>query len=140
MADREEPVLRGQGPAVAAVALGGAIGAVARYGVGLLLPAAPGTFPTGTVAINVVGCLLMGALVVVVTEGRAAHPLARPFLGAGVLGGFTTFSTFAVDGLLLLQGRHLLLGGAALGGTALAAVGAAALGMALTRRLAVGPR
>ena len=131
----DTPFLRGQRAAVGAVALGGALGAVARYVVGVVLPTAPGTFPTGTVAINVVGCLLMGVLVVLVTESGTAHPLWRPFLGVGVLGGFTTFSTFSVDGEQLLAGGHLALAAGALAGTAVAAVGAALLGLVATRRL-----
>ena len=130
-----EPVVRGQGAAVAVVALGGALGALARAGIGALAPSSAGAFPTSTVAINVLGSLLMGVLVVVVTEVRDTHPLVRPFLGVGVLGGFTTFSSFTVEALRLLQERHLLLGAAALVATAIGAVGAAALGMALTRRL-----
>jgi fluoride exporter len=126
-------VLRGQGAAVAAVALGGALGALARWGIGLAWPTPHGGFPTATLLINVVGCLLMGVLVVHVAEVREAHPLVRPFLGVGVLGGFTTFSTFAVDSQQLLAGGHL---GTALGylaATVLGSVGAAALGLALAR-------
>ena len=125
--------------ATAAVALGGATGAVARYAVGTFSPVAEGAFPTSTFAINVAGCLLMGVLVVVVTEVRDAHPLVRPFLGVGVLGGFTTFSTFAVEGHRLLTGGHLLLAGLYLAGTVVAAVLAATLGMLLTRRVALRP-
>ena len=131
------PIVRGQGTAVTVVALGGAIGAVARYEIGLLAPAAHGTFPTSTFLINVVGSLLMGVLVVMVTEARDAHPLWRPFLGVGILGGFTTFSTFSLDGLQLLQERHLAVGGLYLAGTVLACVAAAATGLVATRRLAV---
>lgn len=128
-------VLRGQGAATAVVAVGGALGALARWAVGLALPAAPGAFPLGTFLVNVVGCLLMGVLVVHVSEIRQAHPLVRPFLGVGVLGGFTTFSTFATDGHALLEGGHLAVGGLYLAATALASVGAAAAGLALARRL-----
>ena len=128
-------VLRGQGAATAVVSLGGALGALARWGLGLALPAAPGTFPLGTFLINAAGCLLMGALVVLVAEAREAHPLVRPFAGVGVLGGFTTFSTFATDGQLLLAGGRPVLGGLYLAGTAGASVGAAAVGLAVTRRL-----
>src|SRR4051795_4579272 len=77
------PVLAGQGPAVAVVAAGGVLGSLARWAVGLLLPAPPGTFPWATFGINVLGILLMGVLVVLVTEAFAAHPLVRPFLGVG---------------------------------------------------------
>ena len=132
-----EAILRGQGRAAVVVALGGAIGAVVRYLLGLFAPTVPGAFPTGTFLINVVGALLMGVLVVVVTEVRETHPLVRPFVGVGILGGFTTFSTFSYEGLRLLQDRHLVLGGVYLVGTVLAAVAAAAIGMTATRRLAV---
>lgn len=129
-------MLRGQGPAVAVVAAGGILGSLARWAVGLALPTAPGGFPWGTVGINVLGSLLMGVLVVVVTEVRATHPLVRPFLGTGVLGGFTTFSTFAVDAQTLLLGGHRATALAALGATIVGAVGACALAMAVTRRVA----
>jgi fluoride exporter len=130
-----DAVLRGQGPAVAAVAAGGVLGALARWVVGLLAPAPAGAFPWATVGINALGSLLMGVLVVVITEVRATHPLVRPFLGVGVLGGFTTFSTFAVDAQTLLAGGHQATALASLGGTVVAALGGVALGMVVTRRL-----
>src|SRR4051794_7335871 len=103
---RPMPVVRGQGPAVVVVALGGVLGSLARWGVGVAFPTPAGTFPWATFGINVLGSLVMGVLVVVVTEVYTAHPLIRPFLGVGVLGGFTTFSTFAVDAQSLLLGGH----------------------------------
>ncbi len=120
---------------LAAVAAGGAVGAAARYGVGLLWPAAPGAFPWGTFWINVAGCALIGVLMVLVGEGgRSAHPLVRPFLGVGVLGGFTTFSTYAMDFARLLDageaGTALAYAGLTVAG-ALGAVWAAAV---ITRR------
>jgi CrcB protein len=130
------PVVRGQGPAVVVVALGGVLGSLARWGVGLAFPTPAGTFPWATFGINVLGSLLMGVLVVVVTEVYTAHPLVRPFLGVGVLGGFTTFSTFAVDAQSLLLSGHRATALAYLAATIVAAVGAAAVGMGLTRRLA----
>ena len=57
--------------------LGGALGALARYGIGLAVPHQPGTFPLATFAINVVGCLLIGALIVVVTEPTPRRCPAR---------------------------------------------------------------
>jgi fluoride exporter len=129
-------VLRGQGPAIVAVAAGGVLGSLARGAVGLLLPTATGAFPWTTLGINVLGSLLMGVLVVVVTEVREAHPLVRPFLGTGVLGGFTTFSTFAVDAQTLLNGGHRATALLYLAATIVGAVGACAIAMALTRRVA----
>ena len=67
----------------------------------------PGAFPVATFAVNVLGCLVIGALLVVLTEVVTAHPLARPFLATGVLGGFTTFSAFSLDAALMWQrGDH----------------------------------
>jgi fluoride exporter len=131
---------RGQGAAVVAVAVGGALGALARWGIGLAWPTPHGGFPVATLLINVVGCLLMGVLVVHVAEVREAHPLVRPFLAVGVLGGFTTFSTFAVDTQQLLVEHRLAVALGYLAATVLGSVGAAALGLALARTTARGGR
>jgi CrcB protein len=128
--------LRSEGRAVAAVAAGGALGALARYGAGLALPHAPGTFPLATFLVNIVGCLLIGVLLVTITELRQVHPLVRPFLATGVLGGFTTFSTYAVDTQELLRTGHLATAVAYLAGTLVAAVAATWVGMGLTRAAA----
>lgn len=88
---------RGQWPVIGAVAAGGAIGAAARHGAALLWPTRPDHFPWTTLGVNLAGCALMGVLMACITERRSAHRLVRPFLGTGVLGGFTTFSTYAVD-------------------------------------------
>ncbi|WP_405000668.1 fluoride efflux transporter CrcB [Kitasatospora cathayae] len=128
-------VLRGQGPVVAVVAVGGAIGAVARYAAGLGWETGPSAFPWTTLLINVVGCAVIGVFLVVITEGRPAHPLLRPFFGTGVLGGFTTFSTYAVDVRRLLEAGRLGSGLAYLGLTLVGALGAVWAAAALTRRL-----
>lgn len=127
--------LAGQGRVFAAVAVGGALGALARYGVGVALPHRPGAFPLGTVAVNVLGGLLIGALIVVVAERGRGHPLARPFLGTGVLGGFTTFSTYAVDAQQLIAAGRVAQAGAYLAGTLIAALVATWVGLALARRV-----
>ncbi|MEU6208847.1 fluoride efflux transporter FluC [Streptomyces sp. JL4002] len=127
-----------QGRVLAAVAAGGALGASARYGVSLLWPAAPGAFPWATLWINASGCALIGVLMVLIGEGgrTSPHPLLRPFAGVGVLGGFTTFSTYALDfSRLLDEGEAALaLGYGAL--TVVAALGAVWLAAAVTRRCA----
>ncbi len=79
-----------------AIAVGGVLGALARAGLQAAFPHPPTGFPWATFGINVVGSLLIGALMAVLTA-RPAGPLVRPFLGVGVLGGFTTFSTYAVE-------------------------------------------
>ncbi|MFC5187516.1 fluoride efflux transporter FluC [Actinomadura harenae] len=80
-----------------AISLGGVCGALARYGLATAFPHRPGAFPWATFGTNVSGCLIIGVLMVVITEVLRPHPLLRPFLGVGVLGGFTTFSTAMVD-------------------------------------------
>ncbi|MCW6007948.1 fluoride efflux transporter CrcB [Micromonospora sp. CPCC 205371] len=74
---------------LAAVAAGGALGSAARYGAGLIWP-----HPTATLIVNLVGCAVLGFVVEAVP---ARKRLLRLFLGPGVLGGFTTFSTYAVE-------------------------------------------
>lgn len=97
---------RRQGAVLAAIAVGGAIGGCARYGATLLWPTLPGGFPWTTLWINIIGSAALGALMVLITEWRPAHPLMRPFLATGVLGGFTTFSTYAVEAQQLsMDGR-----------------------------------
>ena len=125
-----------QGPVLAAVAAGGALGAAARYGLTQAFGPGPGAFPWATFGINVAGCLLIGALVVAVTEVWDAHPLTRPFLGTGVLGGFTTFSTYAVDAVTLAGSGHPRRALAYAGLTLACAVAAAAAGMRAARALA----
>jgi len=82
---------------VLAASFGGIVGAEARYGVGLRIGHRTDDFPWSTVVVNASGCLLLGALMVLLLELTSPHRLARPFLGVGVLGGYTTYSTFAVD-------------------------------------------
>lgn len=133
-AQRRERV-SGQWPVVAAVSTGGGIGAAARYGASLLWPTAPGTFPATTFAINAIGCAVIGVFMVVITDAWAAHRLVRPFFGTGVLGGFTTFSTYAVDIRKLVDGGHAGTGLAYLAATALTAIASVWAAAALTRRV-----
>jgi CrcB protein len=87
---------------LAVIAVGGVVGAEARYGVGVLLPHAGDAWPWSTLLVNVSGCVLIGLLMVVITELTEAHRLIRPLLGVGLLGGYTTFSTATVETLTLL--------------------------------------
>lgn len=79
------------------IAVGGVIGALARQGLWAAFPHLAGVFDWTTLGINVAGCGLIGVLMVIVTEVWHGHRLAAPFLGVGVLGGFTTFSTYIVE-------------------------------------------
>ncbi|GAB3590883.1 CrcB family protein [Angustibacter peucedani] len=123
--------------ALLVVALGGALGCLARWGLTRALPVAPDV-PWATLTANLVGCLALGALMVVVVERRRGHPLLRPFLGVGVLGGFTTFSTYALDARALVADDRALLAlgyvaGSLVGGL-LATVVGLRLARAVTRR------
>jgi fluoride exporter len=116
-----------------AIAVGGVIGAEARYGIGLAWPHAPSGWPSATLLINLSGCLLIGVLMVVITEFVEPHRLARPFLGVGILGGYTTFSTYTVDAISLADGARPGLAAAYLVLTPVLAVLACALGAGATR-------
>ena len=123
------------------IALGGGLGGLARLGVNTWLPhdGGSGAFPWSTLAENVLGCFLIGALIVCVTEVWATkvgppHRYVRPFLGTGVLGGFTTFSAYTSDARLLLADGHAALAGAYLSGTLVMGLVAVVAGQLLVRR------
>ena len=83
------------------VALGGALGAVARYLTGVASVRVLGSaFPWGTLTVNIVGSFLMGVLVVILAQNGNR---TAPFLMTGVLGGFTTFSAFSLDAVTLFE-------------------------------------
>ena len=124
------------------IAVGGALGAEARYALAAAWPHPPGGWPWTTLLTNVAGCLLIGVLMVLVTERYRAHPLTRPLLGTGVLGGYTTFSTYAVDAVTGAAAGRSGLALAAVAATPVLAVGATAAAVAATRavtRLPVRP-
>ena len=123
-------------PVLAAISAGGVAGACGRHALALALPHRPGQFPWSTLLTNVSGCLLIGVLMVLITEVRPAHRLVRPFLGVGVLGGYTTFSTYAGDVRQLLSAGAPGAAALYLFGTLAAALAAVWLGMTATRRAA----
>ena len=86
-----------------AVAAGGAAGALARFGVGTAADTMGIASTWATLTVNIVGCLLMGLLVAAVIANPARRALWQPLLGVGLLGGFTTFSAFAGDAVMLLD-------------------------------------
>jgi CrcB protein len=92
------------------VGIGGGLGAMARYGLsGFAHRVLGASFPYGTLAVNVLGCLVIGAVLYLV-EGRAVLSLqARLFLATGILGGLTTFSSFGYETLELLRSQQLRL-------------------------------
>lgn len=120
---------------VVAVAAGGAIGSAARYALALAWPTPVAGFPWATLLTNLIGCALLGALMQVIAARIAPHRLLRPFLGTGVLGGFTTFSTYAVESRSLLAAGRPGLAGAYVLGTLAGALAAVRLGMLVVRWL-----
>ena len=123
------------GPATAYlwVALGGALGSMARYGAARLAARLiDGTFPWSTMFVNVLGSLLIGFLAGVMSpDGRfTVAPDARAFLLIGVLGGFTTFSSFSLETLNMLRDGEWLWAGANVAGSILLCIMAVWLGHA----------
>lgn len=121
--------------AVAVVAAGGALGALARWAVAEALPHDGGRFPWDTLLTNVLGCFLIGVLMVVVTERLPDRRLVRPFLGTGILGGFTTFSTYAVDTRTLLAADRPEVAAAYVVGTLVVGLLAVVAGLRVTERV-----
>ncbi|MBF6170894.1 fluoride efflux transporter FluC [Nocardia blacklockiae] len=131
-AQRRE-LIRSPAAVLLVIAVGGALGALARYGLARWWPTPAGGFPWATFVTNVTGCFLIGVLMVVVTDIRTAHPLVRPFLGVGVLGGFTTFSTYANEARALLRPETVAVSFAYLAGTLVCALLATLVAMRATR-------
>ena len=94
------------------VALGGGVGTLLRYSLGgWLAKSTGGVFPWETLGINVAGCLGIGILAALVDRGALLSPPLRMALMAGLLGGFTTFSSFALEGFRLAQDSQWLRAG-----------------------------
>jgi CrcB protein len=120
-------------PVLAAVAVGGLLGAPARYELSLALPARPGTFPLSTFVINVTGSFVLGALLTLIVEKWPPTEYVRPFAATGVLGAYTTWSTFMVDTDMLLKSGHVLLAASYVTATLCAGLAAVYLGILLVR-------
>ncbi|WP_404380042.1 CrcB family protein [Knoellia locipacati] len=127
-ATRPDPAL------LVGIAGGGVVGSLGRYAVGLVLPHPVGSFPWSTIVVNLTGAVAMGLLVAFLLGRPGSHRLARPVVGVGLLGGWTTFSAFAIDVVTLLETGH--------GGEAAAYVLASFLGgvLAVTLGSTVGQR
>ena len=119
-----------------AIALGGAVGAVGRFwlsnGVYSLLGR---DFPYGTLVVNVLGSLLMGLLYVLLTERSALGPEWRALIIVGFLGGFTTFSTFSMETLTLIEAQAYLKAGMNILLSVVLCLMGTGLGMILARKL-----
>jgi fluoride exporter len=128
------PARRPRPAAVGAVFVGGALGTWARYAVEQAWPAAAGHFPTATFVINTSGAFLLGFLLTALLERFAPHHLhLRPFLGTGVLGGWTTYSTLVVESVTLAKDGRVALGAGYLALTVMSGLVATAAGIGLGR-------
>ena len=110
------------------IALGGALGTVARFLLDTAFVEGSGHFPTVTLVVNLSGSLAIGILIPVIEKWTPRQPLLRPFLVVGILGGWTTYSALAVGAITLLQNGQaglslLYLAATLLGGTALVVLG-----------------
>jgi fluoride exporter len=121
-------------PTAIGIALAGALGALARYGMeGFISARRPGAFPWGTFAVNVTGTFALGLLFTVLTERMTVEPWLRSALTIGFLGAFTTFSTFSLESYRLLADGAVGLAFANTLGSLAAGLGAVYLGVVAGR-------
>jgi CrcB protein len=118
------------------VALGSAMGGVARYLLGgLFQRTTEGTFPIGTLVVNVTGSFLLGLLYRYATDSAAITPEIRAMLTIGICGGYTTFSTFSYETVRLLEDGEITRALSYVGLSVVLSVGGAMLGIAAGREL-----
>lgn len=116
------------------IAMGGALGAVSRFLVGnVVSKLTHSSLPWGTFSINILGCLFMGFLMTVIMERELLPAAWRLFLCVGFLGGFTTFSSFGYEALMLLMEGALVQSFAYAAGSVLLGLVAAYIGVVLAR-------
>lgn len=115
---------------------GGGVGSVLRYGLATAVQrVTPGAFPAGTFLVNLAGCFAIGVVGTLGLERAGLSPEARTFLMVGVLGGFTTFSTFAWETLGLLSVKDVARAVLYVGGSVGLGLLGAVLGRALGRMI-----
>lgn len=115
------------------IALGGAFGALGRYWVTNLFFQPQSTLPWGTLLVNVLGSLIMGALFVIIVEKAQLPASFRPLLMIGFLGAFTTFSTFSLETVALIHEGHIMSAAIYILLSVIFSVVALAAGIAITR-------
>jgi CrcB protein len=130
---RDRRRFAGRWDVLAAVSAGGALGTLARWGLGAALPHGAGSLPWGTFTANVSGSLLLGLLAALLVELRPGRPYLRAFLGVGLLGGYTTFSAYMLETRALLDDGRLGTAAVYLLGTSLAGLLAVWAGAVLGR-------
>lgn len=118
------------------IALGGALGALARYEVAAFIQARiPAGFPWGTFAVNISGCLVMGIAATLLTDRLVVHPNWRFLIPIGFIGAYTTFSTFEYETFRAVTEGAWLVGGLNVLGSIVAGYAALWLGVALARAI-----
>lgn len=134
----EEPTidLRLHPGVLGCILVGGALGALARYGLGRVIHVPTDGFPRATFAINLSGAFALGCFLAFVHERRWPATYARPLFGLGFCGAFTTFSTMAVETVTLIKDDHAGLGVAYLLLSVVVGVGTCALGVRIGGRAA----
>ena len=95
---------------ILAVGLGGALGAIFRYLLGQIIPKLGSGFPLGTFVVNLIGCFAIGLVVGLAGKHSNIDPRLILFLQTGICGGFTTFSTFSLESLTLIEEGRLAIG------------------------------
>ena len=118
---------------LAAIALGGLLGTLARYGLELAWPAPVGGFPAATFSVNTSGAFLLGLILTMILDRLGPTHFLRPFATIGLLGGWTTYSSLAVESAALARGGHVATALGYLAATVAAGLVAVAAGMALGR-------
>ena len=121
---------------VLAIAAGGAVGSLLRFWMSNWVHAFAGrTFPYGTLAVNVLGCLIMGFLFVLFIDRLSDNPVLRAGVLIGVLGGFTTFSSFSIETFNLIEQGAWVKAAANMSGSLVLCVGATWIGVILGRQV-----
>lgn len=145
--DRSEPAVgRGLQPhqhrrrldVLAVIAAGGMLGASARYAMSQAIHVPPGTFPWATFWTNIIGAFVLGLGLVLLLERLPDRPRLRLFFGTGIVGAFTTMSTFEVETVLLVKDGHAAIGAAYALASVAAGLAAALAGIRLARAAAPG--
>lgn len=135
---RATGMLRDRWDVLLVIAAGGALGSLGRWAVSEAVPHATDAVAWGTWLENVSGAFLLGLLMVLVLDYWPPHRYLRPFLAVGVLGGYTTFSTYMLDTRALLAAGREAAAGGYLAGTLLGGVAAVWVGIVVARAVVVG--
>lgn len=119
------------------VGLGGAIGAMARYAMGIAVGALPNGFPTATFLINILGSVAMGLLIGLLARTTPQYQNEiRLFVAVGIFGGFTTFSSFSLDAITLIERGDILLAGLYIVGSVILSLAGLWVGLLAVRVIA----